>query len=292
MHLFLTGVAGFSGCHLARHMLQEGHTITAISRRSPEALPTDVSDHRRFSLIQRDLTALEELPRGTETVIHVAATSPTADTRIGDFILDNVVATERLVCLARKGGVKKFVFFSSLSVYGTITKQVVDESTPIVDPNAYGASKLLGELCLQEMASEIPSIAFRLPAIIGRGAARHWLANVLTCARAGRDIRIFNPQAAFNNAVHIRDLCVFIETLLSRSWNGFEAVTLGAEGQMSISDIVSHIVRAAKSSSQIVIDPNSRPFFLVSSKYATEFYGYLPMNIEAMLDLYLAESLT
>ena len=81
--------------------------------------------------------------------------------------------------MAKNVGVKRFIFFSSLSVYGEIKDSIVHETTPILNPGPYGASKLFGEACLKEAEKEMPSIALRLPAVLGKGARRHWLANIL-----------------------------------------------------------------------------------------------------------------
>jgi UDP-glucose 4-epimerase len=290
MNLFVTGVAGFSGSNVARYLLKAGHSVTAISRQPPVLLLTS-GNYERLTLIQSDVNALEELPIGTEAVVHAAAASPTPATRVGDFVHDNVLATENLVRLALEGDVRKFVFFSSLSIYGEISKKLVDEHTPIVNPDAYGASKLFGELCLREQANEMASLALRLPGVLGRGSRRHWLDNTLGKARAGEPIRIFNPEAPFNNAVHIEDLCVFISRCLSREWTGFDAITLGADGQMSIRDIVSRVISVSKSSSRVFVEHSPRHSFLVSSHRAEQNYGYVPTNIEKMLDLYLTEAL-
>jgi UDP-glucose 4-epimerase len=290
MNIFVTGAAGFAGTHLVRYFLSAGHGVTAHSRRIPQPLVNDAEG--RLSRVQGDLAQLKELPEEIDAVIHAAATLPTPTKRIADFIRDNVVATENLVQMSSQCGVRKFVFFSSLSIYGEISGSLVDEQTPIVNPDVYGASKLFGELCLREQKNDIASLALRLPAILGHGAARHWLASTLENVRAGQPIRIFNPSAPFNNAVYIQDLCVFLDKWLSDDRKGCDAVTLAANGQMSIQDIVAHLIAVSRSSSRIVVDPVPRRSFLVSSERAKRNYGYTPRNFNAMLDSYVSEEVS
>ncbi len=49
-----------------------------------------------------------------------------------------------------KKKVKKFILFSSVSVYGEINIDLLDENTPIINPQAYRLSKLICEEILNE----------------------------------------------------------------------------------------------------------------------------------------------
>jgi UDP-glucose 4-epimerase len=299
MNVFVTGVGGFSGSHVARYLLRQGHRVTGLVRQ--HTLADCAADGSRLALVTGELQSLRELPPETDAVVHAAGTSavhaatgvePARDAATRNFIQDNACGTQNLAELASRRGVKRFIFFSSLSVYGKITQPVADESTPIVDPNGYGASKLLGELCLRDCAGDMASLALRLPAVVGCGASRHWLAAMLDRARSGAAMDIYNPDAEFNNAVHVEDLCVFIEHSLHGAWNGFDAVTLGAGGAMTIRQIVTRILEATRSSSRVIVHPIQRQSFTVSSRRAAEVHGYVPAEMPALLDRYLAEAQT
>lgn len=212
-----------------------------------------------------------------------------AGTSVRQLIRDNVIATDNLVRLSKDHGVRRFIFFSSLSVYGDVGTDVVDESTPIVNPEPYGMSKLFGECCLRECAPAMSSLSLRLPAVLGRGARRHWLATMVAKARANEALHIYNPDAPFNNAVHLGDLCAFIERWLQGDWRGFDAVTLGADGSMSIRDVVLRVASRTKCSSRIVEQSTSGRSFIVSSARAKDLYGYSPGSIGDVVDRYLTE---
>jgi UDP-glucose 4-epimerase len=225
-----------------------------------------------------------------DVIIHMAAVSPSLETRNFDFVQHNILGTERLIALAARAGVHKFVFFSSLSLYGDIRTPVVDENTPVLNPSPYGASKLFGEFLLRERVQEMNSIALRLPAVLGKGATRHWLASITAQARRGQDVKIYNPNAPFNNAIHIDDLAEFINGLLHWKWTGFDGITLGAEGSLTIAEIATRVTQAAGQSAKVVIDPEPRPSFTVSSERAGAIYGYKAGRFAAILNRYLAES--
>jgi nucleoside-diphosphate-sugar epimerase len=291
MKVFLTGTGGFSGARMAAYLLESGHTVYGLSRRDVP-LPGPLASSARMHVVRGDLATLAALPDGIEAIVHAAATSPVDETRIGQLIRDNVLATENLVELAVKAGVAKFFFFSSLSAYGTISGGTVDERSPVVDPGPYGASKLLGEFSLRERAGRMASLAVRLPAVVGRGASRHWLAGVVAKARRGQDIRIYNPSTPFNNAVHIDNLAELLNGWLAMHVEGFDFITLASSGALPVGNVVQRVVAAIGSASKIVVEPSASQSFLVSSRRAIDVYGFRPHDIGTTLDLYLGEALS
>jgi nucleoside-diphosphate-sugar epimerase len=112
---------------------------------------------------------------------------------------------------------------------------------------------------------------------------------VLHAAKAGSEIRIYNPDNPFNNAAHIDDLCRFVSALLEGPWSGHHAVTVGAKGTTTTRQAVQIILDSLKSTSQVIVSPAAREGFNISSDYASRAFGYQPMDIADMLRLF-AES--
>jgi nucleoside-diphosphate-sugar epimerase len=290
MKIFLTGINGFSGSHLVKHLLKKDYHVVGITR-SPldSSLITAELPNGDFTLLHDNLNNLEKLPNNIDAVIHTAAISPTPTTEVSHFIHDNILATQKLVSLAHKANVKRFIFFSSLSIHGEIKETVVNENTPILNPDVYGTSKLLGEFCLKECAKMMPSIALRLPAVLGKGASRHWLATTIARACKGETIKIYNPEQFFNNAVHIFDLCNLIDRLLVQPLTGFTPLTLGAEGYMSIQSIIEKVIQSCHSTSKVIIEQKLQNSFTICSDHAKNQYQYTPLYMDEMLDKYLNE---
>ena len=101
------------------------------------------------------------------------------------MLTDNVVATQALVRHALAAKASAFVFFSSISAFGTIRVPVLTETEPCVNVDAYGMTKLIGEKLLDESAGALPSLSIRLPAVIGRGSKRNWPSEALRKLKAG-----------------------------------------------------------------------------------------------------------
>jgi UDP-glucose 4-epimerase len=290
MHLLVTGAGGFVGAEMVLALLARGHRITAAVGSGRGRLPQNAERLGVLKIVSGDLSIDMRLPDSIDAVVHAAARSIWPGVTVAAMVRDNVGATARLISHARRSGVKRFIFLSSLSVYGKISVSVVDEATPIIDPDAYGLTKRLGEEMLKDAADSFPSLSMRLPGVIGRGSVRNWLTSVMEAARAGREITVFNPDAPFNNAVHVADLGEFVCNLLERERTGADIVTLGAAGQASIREVVQSLCDSFGGQSRLRIETATKPGFVVSSDRANKFYGYGPMDIAEMLMRFAAEN--
>jgi UDP-glucose 4-epimerase len=290
MHVLVTGAGGFSGAEVALGLLARGHQVTAVVRSGRGRLPENAAGLGDLMVITGDLATDLALPAKIDAIVHAAGRSPGPGVTAEDLIRDNVVATERLVRHARNSGVRTFILFSSLSVYGRIESPVVDEATPVREPEAYGQAKHQAEELVAANDNSFSSLALRLPGIIGRGSVRNWLTQVLASARAGREIGVVNPDTPFNNAVHVSDLTRFVARLLERDWKGSDAITLGAAGEIAAGEAVRILADAFGGRSRIRQEVSPTRGFAVSSVRARERYGYEPMEIGAMLRQFAAEN--
>lgn len=281
MKVLVTGAGGFVGRHLAADLARRGFDVLSAYRgTAPEGAPHP---------IRLDLATAGKLPGGIEAVVHAAATSAWAGVSADAMARDNVEATRRLIALAIEAGTKRFVFCSSMSAFGDIKSGSVDETTPVADPDVYGMTKLIGEALLREAAPALSGLALRLPAVIGPGAKRNFLAVATENMKSGRDVSIFNPDAPFNNAVHCADLGALVAGVLGRGWQGYDMVVLGAAGMTTIRAAVERLRARMGARSAIVVRPAGKGAFTLDSARAISRFGYAPMEIAAMLDRYADE---
>lgn len=286
MHVLVTGVSGFSGAHIASTLAARGFEVTAVAGKSTPRVPAAVAGLR---VVIADLIQPFGLPERCDAVVHVAGRSAWPGVCVEDLVRDNVVATRSLLAYAKTAGAHTFVLFSSLSVHGTISTPTVDASTPVVNPDAYGLTKRLCELMLEADQASLRGLSLRLPGVLGRGAARNWLATSLASARAGRDITVFDPEAAFNNAVHVADLASLIAHSIEGTWRGFDILTLGAGGMTTAGEVARTLAAAGGRNSRVIRATTIRPSYTISHARAREVFGYEPMVIGAMLDRFIAE---
>ncbi|MFC5311256.1 NAD-dependent epimerase/dehydratase family protein [Azospirillum rugosum] len=289
VRVLVTGAGGVCGSRVVAKLLELGHDVTAVAGRS--GLGRLPAGGERLTTLVGDLCA-DDLPLPTEAqaVVHAAAQLPDPGVDVSGLVRSNVLATQRLVERAVSMGAHTFIYFSSLSVYGRITGPQVDETTPILDPEPYGLTKLLGERLVADRADRLRSMALRLPGVIGPGSRRNWLSRVMETARRGDEITLFQPEAPFNNAAHVDDVARFVGTLLDGDWTGADAVTLAAAGMTSIEGAARAVVEGLGSRSPIAVRAHAGSSFTVSSARATQRYGYAPMPIEAMLARFAREN--
>jgi nucleoside-diphosphate-sugar epimerase len=287
MDVLVTGVSGFAASHIANALADAGHQVTGLHRRKIEhAL---FANHSNVNFVETKLSEIGKLNKRFDAVIHAAASMPSKGVSTSEMVADNVEGTLCLIDAAKKWKSKSFIFFSSVSLFGEISDPILDESSPIVRPGVYGATKLLGERVLAESKS-LPALALRLPGVLGAGAHSNWLSKVAASVIAGRPIEAFDLNAPFNNAVHVDDIAKLLIATLARSWTGFDAVILGARGTITVGQAIERLAVRLGKVAKITECAPKKPNFLLSSDRAIQHWEYDPMDIGVMLDRYGAEA--
>ena len=149
-HVLVTGATGFIGNHLCRALLQQGFKVRATCREHPPS-PTDVEWIQVKDIAeQRDWS---QALQGIDHVIHLAGLAhrigAEEEKAKGAFYRVNTEGTRHLLtAIARHPIAGRFVFISSIKVYGSFTPHVLTEQTPCRPDTEYGDSKLQAEALL------------------------------------------------------------------------------------------------------------------------------------------------
>lgn len=153
MKVFITGVAGFLGSHLADRMLALGHDVvgndTYICGYS-DNVPAGVEFHE---VDCRDIDKMTEILAGVDVVIHAAATAHEGLSIFSpSFITKNIFeASVSTISAAIQNKVKRFVFCSSMARYGNQPFPYKETQAPApVDP--YAIAKVAVEDILKILA--------------------------------------------------------------------------------------------------------------------------------------------
>lgn len=170
MNILVTGGAGYIGSHTVVELLQAGHTVTVVDNLSNsseeslwrvEKITGKTVDFHNFDV--RDLTALEQLFASTpiDAVIHFAGLKSVSESvaKPLEYYRNNLDSSLTLCEVMQHHGVKKLIFSSSATVYGTPEELPLKETsrTGVGLTNPYGQTKFMIEQILRDLTVADPS---------------------------------------------------------------------------------------------------------------------------------------
>ncbi|BEV01928.1 NAD-dependent epimerase/dehydratase family protein [Novosphingobium olei] len=169
MKIVVTGAAGFVGRAIVERLVAQGDSVTAIDIAThglPDGVRTLAGD-----LGDAQVRA-DALAEGCDAVIHLATVpggaaeqDPVASRRI------NIDAGYDLILEAAAGGRRpRFVYASSIAVFGDPLPESVDDATPLSPKLIYGGHKAMLEHAVAMFSNRgtIDGVTVRLPGILAR----------------------------------------------------------------------------------------------------------------------------
>ncbi|RMG75112.1 MAG: SDR family oxidoreductase, partial [Bacteroidetes bacterium] len=218
--IYITGGAGYVGAVLVPKLLEQGYDVSVIDLMiyGEDVLP----DHPNLTKIKgdiRDAALLQQTIPGHDAVIHLACISndPSFDLNpeLGKSI--NLDAFEPMVKIAKEGGVKRFIYASSSSVYGIKDEPNVTEDMELIPLTDYSKFKMMCEEILQEYQSEdFTTITIRPSTVCGYSPRQRLdlVVNILTNLAIHKgEITVFGGTQLRPN-LHIADMVNLYQLLL------------------------------------------------------------------------------
>ena len=147
MDVVVTGAAGFIGSNLTDALLDAGHDVLALDDLSSGSA-ANVDPRARWRQADvADLDAVTEAFAGREVVFHQAAHRSVVRSVDQPLASDhaNTHGTLSVLAAARAAGVRRVVYASSSSVYGTAEVRPTPETVAPRPGSPYAVSKLAGE---------------------------------------------------------------------------------------------------------------------------------------------------
>ena len=175
--ILITGASGFIGSFIVEEALNRDMEVWAAVRKTTSRR---YLKDKRINFIELDFNSKDELKRQLadhqfDYIVHAAGVTKCIDK--ADFRRMNTEGTKHFVDAIIELGmpIKRFVFLSSLSVYGAIHERqpyqdITENDCP--HPNtAYGKSKLEAERYLDSIGNDFPYIILRPTGVYGRVCA-------------------------------------------------------------------------------------------------------------------------
>jgi UDP-glucose-4-epimerase GalE len=228
MAVLVTGGAGYIGSHVTRLLRDRGRDVVVLDtleRGRKEAVldaPLAVGD-----IADADLVAQTVRDHAVDAAIHFAAYKAPGESMQapGRYFANNVTGSQVLIETLQRAGVRRVVFSSSCSVYGTPDRVPVGEDAPLHPESVYGETKRMIEDVLRwyDVCHGVRSVSLRYFNAAGAASdgviGEDWTqtANLIPLAMkaslgAGPPLQVFGTDyptpdgTAIRDYIHIEDL--------------------------------------------------------------------------------------
>ncbi len=261
--VLITGARGKIGGRLVAHMLAAGHAVVGASRDASHP-PVEWPPQARFvQLDPCDDPALSvEALRGIDSVIHLAAADEVRSAADPDAAtVETGLGTRRLLQAAADAGVRRFIFLSTIHVYGALLGELAETRAP-KPTHPYAITHLLGEYFTRAGPSGLETVVVRLSNGIGAAA---WLGaeksrlvgdDLMRQALTQGEITLRTP-GQWRDFICMSDVCAGIERLVLTP-----AAELG-EGLFNLGgDMPLQIVDVARRAAAVAEQLTGRPVVL------------------------------
>lgn len=285
--IIVTGCAGFIGFHVSMRLLEEGHSIAGIDNLNPYYDPrlktarlSKLMERDRFHFFRGDIAEEETVERvfdvaQPEYVIHLAAQAGVryAYDNPSAYVTANINGFFNVMECARRQRVKHFLFASSSSVYGAVTRFPWSEHEPADFPvSFYGATKRSGEMMAHSYAQlhKMPATGLRFFTVYGPWGRPDMAIYIFTSAiMQGRPIEVVEKGEVERDFTYIDDIVegvVRTAALIPQpdpKWSGetpdpatsnapYRVYNIGNSSPVKLNEVIRQIERATNKKAQIV----------------------------------------
>lgn len=292
MRTVVTGVAGFVGSHLCRHLLEQGDEVVGIDAMTDfydvalkEANLAPLTAWDSFTLHRVDLldAPLRPLLDGAEVVFHLACqpgVRPSWGSEFAIYAQRNILATQRLLEVLRDVPVRKIVFSSSSSVYGDAESYPTVETMRPAPVSPYGVTKLAAEhLCeLYRANFGTPTASLRLFTVYGPGQRPDMaFSRLIGAALGGSPFPLFGDGRQTRDFTYVGDVAEAMRAAALSSWTG--VANIGGGSRTSLAEVigmVGSLVGRAVETAPLPAQPGDVRDTAADTALARHAFGYAP----------------
>ncbi|MBS3055453.1 MAG: NAD-dependent epimerase/dehydratase family protein [Candidatus Aenigmarchaeota archaeon] len=279
--LLVSGASGFIGSNLSR-LLKDKYNVIGLVRDASKI-------ENEIGSFQIDLTKqIENLPNA-DYLVHLAALirlePPQTDE---DLYKVNAIGTFNLLSAAKKSGIDKIIYISTVGIYGNREFNSKEEDKPNPS-NTYSSTKLIGEEICKIFAENFnfKVIVLRFSGVYGGGRTRGVIYNSLSQAMKNEDIVIENTENSTWDPVYVKDVVKSISKsldYLDEMDGNFMIFNIGLGHPITIKKITDEIVSITNSKSKVsFLGRAPDEHFSMDITRARALLEFEPMSIEESL---------
>ena len=289
MAVLVTGGAGYIGSHTCVELLNAGEDVVILDNfynSKPEALNRIRKiTGKEFQFYEADLLEKEAIDcifdeNQIDAVIHFAGLKAVGESVTKPLLYyhNNITGTLNLCDVMSAHNVKKIVFSSSATVYGSPKSVPIDESFPLSTTNPYGSTKLMIEQILRDVFVADPEWSIALlryfnpigahkSGLIGEdpnGIPNNLLPYIAQVAVGKLDcLGVFGNDYPTHDGTGVRDYIHVVDLALGhlkalekiRRDKGVDAYNLGTGNGYSVLDVVKAFEKASGRTVKYEIKP-------------------------------------
>jgi nucleoside-diphosphate-sugar epimerase len=208
MKLLVTGGTGFIGSQLAREARAHGHEVlvTGLLNNAAEQERADRLEAAGIHVRDGSLRVpsfVHQLVQGQDAVIHLAAAQHAVNVSDDYFREVNVEATRMLLEACVRAKVARFLYGSTIGVYGSAKGAAITEETTLAPDNVYGRTKAEAERVVRSFSDALETTIVRISETYGPEDLR--LLKLFKSARRGVSLLIGDGRN-LHQPIHVHDL--------------------------------------------------------------------------------------
>jgi UDP-glucose 4-epimerase len=216
VRIMITGANGFLGHRLVEYFSKKGHEVIAISRSNTRGFSENVM------FVQMDLSdpkskevIVEVIDKygAPDIVFHSAALKP-GDYTFNQYYQSNVTALLFFLQGISRVKVKRFVYFSTTSVFCPSDNSFIKEEYPVCWDNYYTATKIMGEIISKHQTNAESVTILRIPSLYGVGQNDSFVDGLLEQIKSQSRVELWDNGSRIRDALHVSDIVHLCRILL------------------------------------------------------------------------------
>ena len=277
MKIVITGASGYIGSRLCLFLSEKGHHITAVcSSKIPQQKGWTEKVKQFIVGDIRDEGIIEQISNlKADVIIHLVSLDHHDSEKKPSFVSEiNVQPTWNLLDACTAKGLKKFIYFSTIHVYGKNQNGFVSEKQAITPFNAYALTHALSEeICnYYNRKTETECINIRLSNSYGEPVfldAKCWglIINDLTrSAFENKKIILNGDGSPVRDFIHYSDICNAIDSLVNNNIKNENTLHLSSSNSITMLDVAIRVKEV-----YFEIYGEEIPVFINKNERVTEF---------------------